>query len=103
MNDETSVEDVALSDELEAIDGVVVLRVGEARKEVEDDLEEEEELRVLEHLGNVIVNVTKGDDMEVEQHVWDHNDGDEDMEHGDEPTVCVQNVPADKKDQCKTD
>ena len=69
------------------------VRVG--REEVEDDFNEEDDLTSLEEVSHVIVVLdAKSHDIEIQQHIWDHNDGNENVEKGQSSRVCgVKNVP----------
>lgn len=67
MHDEAAIEHVARCNQLNAINGVVVLRVGVAREEVLDDLEQEEDLGVLQDKVDCIALLSaESDDIKVE-------------------------------------
>lgn len=100
MHDEAAVEHVARCNQLNAINGVVVLRVGVAREEVLDDLEQEEDLGVLQDkVDCVTLFCTESDDIKVEQHIRDDDDGNNYVENRHSRAVCVQNVPELQKEQ----
>ena len=75
MHDEAAVENVARRNQLDAINGVVVLRVGVAREEVLDDLEQEEDLGVLQDKVDCVALLSaESDDIKIEQHIRDDDD-----------------------------
>ena len=75
MHDEAAVEHVARRNQLYAINGVVVLRVGVAREEVLDDLEQEEDLGVLQDKVDCVALLSaESDDIKIEQHIRDDDD-----------------------------
>ena len=77
-----------------------MLRVGVAREEVLDDLEQEEDLGVLQdEVDCVALLSAKGDNIEVEQHVGDDDDGDNHVENRHSRAVGIQNVPGQQKEQ----
>ena len=95
VEDELTVQDVASGNHLERIYDFVVLGVRVGCEEVEDDFNEEDDLTSLEEVSHVIVVLdAKSHDVEVQQHIWDHNDGNENVEKGQSSRVCgVKNVP----------
>ena len=75
VHDEAAVEHVARRNQLDAINGVVVLRVGVAREEVLDDLEQEEDLGVLQDKVDCVALLSaESDDIKIEQHIRDDDD-----------------------------
>ena len=93
MHKEASLDDVTVSNLLEAIDGIVVLRIAVRCEEVLDNFNQEENLRELqERLHTLVLLSTKGHDEEVEEHIWHHYDADNQLEHCHNWTILCQDI-----------
>ena len=97
MEDKVAIEwqDVPLSDQLQTVYHIVVLRVRKRREKVLDDLQQEEYLWVDEHIVQSRVSFsTKCDNIEGEEHIRHDNDRDQNVEECHNATIGIQNVPA---------
>ena len=93
MHKEASLDDVTVSDLLEAIDGIVVLRIAVRGEEVLDNFNQKENLRELqERLHPLILLSTKGHDEKVEKHIWHYYDADDQLEHCHNWTILRQDI-----------
>lgn len=93
VEDETAVENVALSNQFEFIDDFVVLRVTVGSEEVLNDLDKEDNFRnkykCVYHLFSFD---TKGNQVKVQDYVAKHDDLHDKLKQSYEWTILIQDV-----------
>ena len=93
MNDKASVEDVARRNELDAVNGVIMLGVRVTREEVLNDLKKEKDLRPLQHESDHLSTcVSKCNYVQVKEHVRHNDDGDQNVKECHEAAVGIQDI-----------